>query len=155
VWVGKPCALWAIDHDWCWRQGKRKLPPELYARVKADETGGKARSTTRRLLGCTVPVAVPLNPLPLDQRLAVQQGVFLCPLALDRPFMDNLGDPDSDSIWKVEIVCSKAFLREALWRFHALNIGSVSLFPGVDGLARSLQNAIAMPQRFLRHRDIE
>src|SRR5207245_2118376 len=99
------------------------------------------------LLATTRLLVVPMNPLWLDERLSVQQGVFLCPVAVNKPFMQNLGvTPSEDgtgNVVKLKLRCDPRFLKDALRHLHEMNINRTSLFPGVDGLAQSLGNAIA------------
>ena len=150
---GPPAALWAVDHDWCWDYANPHLPQRVIELLKKDS---KHRESTEALLATKKPLAVPMNPFFFDERLAVQQGVFLCPLALDRPFMENLGaKPHLDGtghIMKVELQCKPPFIRDALRHLHEMNINRTTLFPGIDGLAQSMSNAVAMPWRFLEHR---
>jgi len=150
---GTPAALWAIDHKWCWDRATPQLPKKCVSLLEKDS---KSLLSMAELLATKLPIAVPINPLFLDERLAVQQGVFLCPLALDRPFMDNLGVKPSLSgagdVMKVELQCKPQFIRDALRHLHDMNINRTSLFPGIDGLALSLGNAVAMPWRFIDHR---
>lgn len=102
------------------------------------------------------------EPRKLHTRLAVQQGMFLLPTEPSTSFMDNLSAtfdiahfdmakaPIQDyktgkqlfeealGTYVVKIVLSESIhraAREALWR---MNITAASLFPGLDGLARSL-----------------
>lgn len=72
-------------------------------------------------------------------RLAMQQGCFLMPVALDVSFMENLealAPEKYPSIQKIEIPYK---LRdEILMHLKVMNITAESLFPGIDGFARSL-----------------
>jgi len=93
------------------------------------------------------PSICPLNPFRLNARLAVQQGTFLVPLDLTCSFQDNFKasvaeDPDC---WdKIDIVCSKKLITKALSELQRMNITALSLFPGIDGFARSLQHYIPL-----------
>lgn len=102
------------------------------------------------------------EPRKLHTRLAVQQGMFLLPTEPSASFMDNLaatfrvshfdvaatpirdyrnGDQlfeEALGTYVVKILLPESMhrtAREALWK---MNITTASLFPGLDGLARSL-----------------
>jgi hypothetical protein len=51
-------------------------------------------------------------------------------------------DPDC---WdRIEIVCSRKLITEALTELQRMNITALSLFPGIDGFARSLRHIIPL-----------
>jgi hypothetical protein len=101
-----------------------------------------------------------VEPERLNERMAVQQGVFLFPKDVGRPFMANLaagmqGTADvSEELTVSEFLaqedrskgppCVKVILPH-IWRndilddLHRMNIDAASLFPGLEGFARSLQ----------------
>jgi len=83
-----------------------------------------------------------VNPYRLNERLVVQQGVFLCPGDIRRPFEDNLsalpGVLDSGNLRK--ILLPRNVLSDAFRSLRRMNINHATLFPGVDGFARSLRH---------------
>ncbi len=144
---GEHCALWAIDGDWCWRRAKDALGPELAQRIETDKARGKTPELQAEVLKSEKCVVVPDNSFFLDERLAVQQGVFLVPLDLTRPFMENLDSAAGEAngqVRRYEICCSIEFLKAAILELRRMNITRVSLFPGLDGLAASLEPRIAI-----------
>jgi hypothetical protein len=48
------------------------------------------------------------------------------------------------SFEKIEIECSQDFLIDALKELQRVNITRVSLFPGLDGFAQSLENLMPL-----------
>jgi len=82
----------------------------------------------------------PVNPFRLNERLTVQQGLFLCPGDVSKPFESNLeaveGATDPKNIKK--LVLPRSVLQEGFAALGKMNISAASLFPGVDGFARSL-----------------
>lgn len=140
---GDHCALWAIDQEWCWNRTKQRLPPNLVA-----PTRGKTPEIQAKVLENPVCAVMPDNPFFLDERLAVQQGVFLVPLDVAKSFMHNLfGSVDGGEapgyVHRFEIFVTQEFLLAALSELRRMNITRVSLFPGLDGLAKSLEVRIA------------
>ena len=144
------CALWAINHDWLWNKAKASRSREAVQLLRS--AGGKSPEAIRSLFHTSLPLVMPVNPLKLDARLAVQQGVFIAALDITQPFMTILTSLDSrenyeNNVRKVELICFD-FLKDGLSELQRMNISRLSLFPGIDGLAQSLENLIAMPQRF-------
>ena len=146
--AGDHCALWAVDQGWCWDQAKRRLPEDLGETIERDFTRGKTPALQGKVLECRACAVVPDNPFLLDERLAVQQSVFLIPIDVRKPFMENL-IPASvqaearSAVRKYELCCTLELLTAALAELRRMNISRVSLFPGLDGLADSLENRIA------------
>jgi hypothetical protein len=148
-------ALWAIQYDWYWRKTKRQLPEKILRRIERDPKRGKSPNTQKDVMALNKRLIVATNPWALDERLAVQQGVFLMPLKLDKSFMDNLdgsihGPDTENNFLKFNLNCHQEFLETCLRWLRRMNISRLSLFPGIDGLAQSLANMIATPHRFIR-----
>lgn len=100
------------------------------------------------------------KPTKQGQRMISQQGLFLAPLNLDIPFMENLekclrltGTPETakdvptldklkeaaehnTSVIRFEV--SAQDKNGLLFHFKRMNITEATLFPGLDGFARSL-----------------
>jgi hypothetical protein len=103
-----------------------------------------------------------VQPFKLNERLAVQQGVFLCPLSVNIPFMDSLAatfnlppsvfadakiegfDPLGHikkmlkEVAVVKLLLPCAIHHDILQDLWNMNVNAATLFPGLDGLARSL-----------------
>ncbi len=83
-----------------------------------------------------------VNPYKQHERLAIQQGVFLCPGDLTKPFEENLseitGPNAANDFIKLEIDANPKARRDIFARLRRMNVGSTTLFPGLDGFARSL-----------------
>lgn len=87
-----------------------------------------------------------INPYRLNERLVIHQGVFLFPEDLSKPFEDNLAatfDPEGKGNWGSERNYIKYRIKysareELLQNLHRMNINRASLFPGLDGFAKSL-----------------
>lgn len=92
-----------------------------------------------------------VNPYRLSDRLVIQQGVFLCPGNIQLSFEDNLlALPDIlDSRNLRKILLPRSVLQDAFEGLRRMNISHATLFPGVDGYARSLRHRLS----FLRTKD--
>ena len=81
------------------------------------------------------------NPYVLNHRLSIQQGVFLCPGDVTETWVDNLSalgwsaNLDASRNWVLRMDPVVVF--EELAR---MNVTARSLFPGIDGYAKSLRH---------------
>lgn len=91
-----------------------------------------------------VAFATPVNPYILNNRLVVQQGLFICPGDITRSFEENLlAVPGiNDPIMLRKILLSRSVLQDAFENLNRMNINCSSLFPGVDGYARRFRHRI-------------
>ena len=85
-----------------------------------------------------------IDPLQTDERIAAQQGLFLCRLLHMAPFSQTLmrmmmvpQTPDQPVVRKLEVGGNQrtVFLKN----LRAMNIHRASLFPGLDGFGQSLK----------------
>lgn len=74
------------------------------------------------------------EPQQMNQRLVAQMGTFVMPGVLDKP-IEEIAPPAA--VVKFTLETSK-MRRDAMKELYNMNITPYSLFPGVDGLARSL-----------------
>jgi hypothetical protein len=82
-----------------------------------------------------------INAFALNERLSVQKGVFVCPGDVTIPFEENLqaGRPTPAKLIRFELSTSPRARTEMLQALDRMNINNTSLFPGLDGFARSLK----------------
>jgi hypothetical protein len=142
--AGGFCALWAIDLRWCKNQAIQVIqgnPLGQTLAIEPDESLGKPGTFPAAFF--TEPplkFVTPLQPFRMNERLTIQQGLFLCPGDLRAGFESNLlafQMPDfADHVQKLVIPID---LREKiLAMLNKMNINRASLFPGIDGFAQSL-----------------
>jgi hypothetical protein len=88
----------------------------------------------------SVDLVAPLQPFRMNQRLIIQQGLFLCPGNPGRTFEENLLSYESQQfdqhVHKLSI--ARALRIDILAALNKMNITRATLFPGVDGFAQSL-----------------
>ena len=102
-------------------------------------------------------IVFPVMPYRLNERMAIQQGIFLFPTNLCVTVEDNLysmfGDfgsgleekclvdliADYSNYVAVKLVIPHSCHEEILADLYRMNITAATLFPGLDGLAKSLQ----------------
>jgi hypothetical protein len=144
-------AIWAIRPDWCREASKvaseGKGSAVLWARiddVAADESAGAA------LLSGKLPPSIwPVNPFRLNERLTIQQGLFLAPGDVTTGFLGNIGMLRPDNELGSALSCyiiprtQSGVVQRSLYE---MNITETTLFPGLDGFARSLWSFPAIEQ---------
>jgi hypothetical protein len=163
------CAIWCINHDALYDAAVSWLNlDEHKARFPYWESSTRMGQGLQGALlsgdGQSEAFVFEVQPFRLNERLAVQQGLFLCPLSVSIPFMQSLAarfglPPSAFSESKTEnydpMIHTWEMLREAavvklllppeiqydaladLWR---MNVNAAALFPGLDGFARSLKH---------------
>ena len=77
------------------------------------------------------------EPFFKNQRMIAQSGTFACPFDLERPIDEILGQTEN-SVVKFVLKGSK-LRQQALNELYRMNITHATLFPDLDGLARSLR----------------
>jgi hypothetical protein len=75
------------------------------------------------------------EPVLMNQRLTTQAGTFIIPtMRIDLPVDSVVPRP---SVLKLKLI-TKSLRKQTMDRLYNMNINNATLFPGVDGLARSL-----------------
>jgi hypothetical protein len=130
--------IWRFDGGWIDTHCRRAI-----GKASDDlEKEGRGRIRFRVLSAQEPTVVVHDNPYFLNQRLTLQQGLFLCPGNISKPFFENVKSMtgwDSDAnILKVRLKFSIDERRKAIPMLKRMNVSSAVLFPGLDGFASSL-----------------
>lgn len=139
VWVVNQTAHWnafkEMVEDFCPRFGEQ---------LEKDDKDREI--TTWALTKCSKTMAVPLNPFRQNARLHVQQGTFMAALNLNESFQVNVAGLPNPKVplHKIIITVSADFLVEALTELQRINITDKSLFPDIDGLAKSTELSILL-----------
>ena len=145
-------AVWIMNADWCVHASEKvwaAAAKPVGAFAANPSTRESEKAAFAQLLSNRSPRSVwPLNPFRLNERLTIQKGVFLAPVDPTVTFAANLrrlaGWDDEQ-----KLVCAVIPRREMLPISRLLydaNVTEATLFPGIDGFARSLQNSF----RFLK-----
>jgi hypothetical protein len=78
------------------------------------------------------------EPYAMNRRLIAQSGTFLVPSVLDRPIDDILANYPKPKGTLVKFLLSPRIREKGMRELYKMNITQASLFPDLDGLARSL-----------------
>jgi hypothetical protein len=138
------CAVWAVDRVWCYNSAadlvSRSIGNNVKVSVKQIEREFEAIFGSNRLQ-----FVFPVRPQTYNARLAIQQGIFLCPGSANASFMENLigmRAKEEFSHRVVRITLSGKMRANALHDLNYMNINRSTLFPGLDGFAQSLRNMV-------------
>ncbi len=138
------CAIWVIDQNWCQEKSAEAVRKKKKLSEK-DFPNDVDFSNEDRLLDAVfdlqTPLVAPLRPSQLNQRIASQQGLFLCPGEMNITFMENLRALGEEALPLIlsKIVFPAAWRGMILQDLRSMNIGPHTLFPGLDGYARSIK----------------
>lgn len=78
------------------------------------------------------------EPAEMDDRLVAQSGTFVVPGVIDKPLQSILDGYESNEELLHQIVLPARIRMDAMKWLYRMNITNASLFPGLDGLARSI-----------------
>jgi len=83
--------------------------------------------------------AYPTNPILLNERLTIQQGVFLAPGDVTATFEENVRAVPNHNQNVVQIIIDPSCRQDLMRKLHRFGINAATLFPGLEGFARSLR----------------
>ncbi len=143
--------VWMIDRNWLDDVSQSKI--RIMFRLRTDrglvqDIRDSLPSAFDRLFNVKKPkydFLCALNPWHINERLAVQQGIFLYPTNISKPFQDNLTQMDGYEKYLVRFIFKNLNvneLRDIFENLYRMNINRTSLFPGLDGYAKSLETRI-------------
>ena len=142
-------AVWAIDELPCRRRAVKRLR-SIDSEFPWLREHHNIEGAISARLGSRPPerFVAPVQPSRLNARMALQQGVFVCLGDPGSDLFGNLEDTvdNEDPLRIVKIEFPRAERSEALWALRRLNTSRETLFPGLDGLARSLSH-LFVPRR--------
>jgi len=137
--------LWAIDWDWLKERSLELLEEHHPNWPSNGDTENQRQYINRTLLSDAIhhPIVIAAEPMQLNARMLAQQGLFLCKLWREVNFMVSLTAMVLYPVAVKRPVLSKVRIKKELrFRFleelRLMNIHQASLFPGIDGFARSL-----------------
>lgn len=140
------CCVWAIDYQWLSGQfegSNNENEQNIYEDLEKRE-----KLLKKEIFDFPQKRVYTVNPGIFNERLIIQQGVFLCPGDMSVTFAENLaehfsGNNSKGKIIKYAIDTKKR--NELLRKLHRMNINRASLFPGIDGFAKSIGMAPIFP----------
>lgn len=151
----KEAVLWCLNTAWCY-EGAAKVAGRERVVARNDDSSRNDSSF--------IPLYMPEesrqkfvfveNAVHLNERLIIQQGVFLCPGDIGVPFVENLkamgGWDSKENILKLRLEMALADLVRFVVALRRMNVDSAVLFPGLDGFARSLHERVPLMADFAK-----
>jgi hypothetical protein len=140
-----PATVWALNTRWLAEALKQALDPEDW---RLGQDTKRPASFAKVYVARTPPVRFvsPATPRALNDRLSIQQGVFLCPADVSRPWIDNLAVVDfaADASRSRSFILDRSLMRDAFDGLLRMNVTARSLLPGLDGYARSMNHRLKL-----------
>ncbi len=99
-------------------------------------------------------IVYPVSPFRLNQRLTIQQGLFLCPGDVTKTFDENLKSMPHHEENVMRIPIEFGARTDLLMAIYRANMNRATLFPGLDGFALSLWTRAPSFQRLRTMEDI-
>lgn len=114
--------------------------PHSKRRIREADLGMRAPGNYERFfLRNTTPFVTYGEPNVMNQRLVAQSGTFVTPGVLEQSIDQIIAGYPDPKRTLTKFVLKTAKLRdEAMHSFYTMNITNATLFPGLDGLAKSL-----------------
>ena len=143
-------AIWAIDYTW-FSDSLEGICKEYHKKYRdySDHRERYGKYFNDVFINDPKKFIVAANPFRLNERLAYQRGVFLCPGDVSVSLMDNL------SVYKDKAELIKHIVQytipaggrnqnaiKTLEVLDSMNINRITLFPGLDGFAQSFEPRI-------------
>jgi hypothetical protein len=105
-----------------------------------------------------IPLAYPISAFRLNRRVSFQQGTFLLIGDISKTFRKNYekslrkDDSKKDNLLRIIIECSESDRNDILYKLRQLNITNEILFPGLDGMAKSLGEYCAYHDKYINRK---
>jgi hypothetical protein len=145
---GWESVIYCFNCTWCEKIASELFGTDVVRKRGSDTTRNDATFRPMYLLpeGKRQKFVLQENPLYLNDRLTIQQGVFLCPGDISRSLLENIqsmeGWRSESNILKVKLRMDSTNLDEFAGRLKTMNLSSAALFPGLEGFAKSLGEQI-------------
>jgi hypothetical protein len=157
--ANKGCEVWALNTGHF--SARTALSNEAFASIQSEvehrkQSHSHEYADTAHMLQDVIverlrrqPMACvhPANPFRLNERLTVQQGVFLFPGNISMSFEENMCIREyrlqsPDDLIRFKIKAGAAVRKDILKKLYRMNISRAALFPGLSGFAESLKTRV-------------
>jgi hypothetical protein len=165
----KPCAIWAIDQGKLQQQALHMLRrpqagQSLHERnPKFEEADLRSwngfisspNNFAATFLNVKPPafLVAPVEPFRTNERMTIQQGLFLCASSLaftfEKTLLCTLREAEAGTDWLCRFDIAPDARIGLLAELDRMNITEATLFPGLDGFARSLRTSAEIPGKAL------
>ena len=134
----KDAAIWAVFVPAIWK-ATHKLPQEQKSLTVDELSLRNPGSYDRFYLRNAVPFVTTGESLVMNKRLIAQSGTFVVPGVLNQPVEQILsGYPEPRRTVAKFVLKTDRLRGDAMLALYTMNITNATLFPDIDGLARSM-----------------
>lgn len=150
----KDAAVYCVNHTWLNNQVKDRLvksdeffqDPEVFWKYAMQHPPSLSPSDSKQREKFVVPV----RPFRSNERIHVQQGLFLCPTDVNATFIENLQavcqNIQEAEKYILKIRIPREWHEDVMHDLRAMNISSESLYPGMSGFAASIKDMLYFEQ---------
>jgi hypothetical protein len=140
---GKP-AIWILNIDQCVKRACRTVEEHL-GKVLAIEPPIETHNLFSICQRHSFEIVFPVEPIRVNERFAIQQGVLLYPGNISKSFDENLeAGVGMDDMIKYEIPRDLIFV--IMYQLHMATVSSATLLPGLDGFSASMRELLWLPE---------
>jgi len=143
-------AIWAVRLDWLQNETKRKTDKDNLHDAENFKKYFLALEHAKSFVAA-------MNAERMNERLTIQQGVFLCPGNIEQSFWQNLRSLKYKKNSIVKFIIPHEARNRALTELNHMNISKATLFPDLGGFAESLNDRFEflfkdfdVPEKILR-----
>lgn len=130
-----PAAVYAVNTPALWHEA---TPPGLPSMTRDAIDPRTSDSLSKFYLSNDYPIIWPGEPWSMDRRIVAQAGTFMLPGKVNVSVEELVNGYEYDGPLLAKIVLSPDIRKEAMEALYRMNISSATLFPDLDGLARSI-----------------
>ena len=134
------CAVFALDTPKLWRRSPMQDPELTRSTIDPRAKGNFAKyflPNAHELLWVG-------EPRQMDRRLVAQSGTFVVPGVLNKTLDQIIDNYQADQSLIKKIILSQSMRFTAMQALYRMNITHSTLFPDLDGLARSMAYELEM-----------
>lgn len=138
--ASKDAAIWALRVPAIWQPGLKFKFRHRRTALTPDDLGLRAAGAYEKYyLKNEVAFVNSGEPMVMNKRLIAQSGTFIVPGVLDKPVEEILAGYRTTGTTVAKFVLRTSLLRdEAMLALYNMNLTNATLFPDLDGLARSM-----------------
>jgi hypothetical protein len=136
----KDAAVWAIFIPTLWKPTHKISFPREEEPLGPEQLSLRVPTAYEQFyLGNEVPFVSSGEPMVMNKRLIAQSGTFIIPGVLDQPVEQILANyPDGERTVAKFVLRTGTLRNDAMRSLYNMNLTNATLFPDLDGLARSM-----------------
>jgi hypothetical protein len=132
--TNRSAAVFALDTPTLWRAAPRHDPT-----LRREAIDPRVHGNFERHFAVNSKDVIWVGePEAMDRRLVAQSGTFVVPGVLDKPLDEIIGQYERGAPLIRKFVLPPSIREEAMLSLYRMNITHATLFPDLDGLARSI-----------------